>query len=402
MHLECKVSFVPQNGKHKWCRAKIGVASQSGAGYILISSSTLKEKLKVTDIAKLFVSQSRPLITINFSRPSKELMIECTDLQQVKVLALTVNSLRKGEPISLKLPTLGHLERNQALNCNPTSLSVKGPKYDIRELANQSLLKVTYEGVKLLPKGIWKLSRLSELHLIKCALTEIPERMGNLSASLTFLNLGNNDLKRLPGNLFALRNLKHLSVSSNQLTVIPLEIVLLQSLVSLDLSHNKLRKIPFTITALSQLRDLNVAHNELEYLSHSVMKPTNPKFKLASFDFSGNKCSEQFIQRLSNFRTSADRSNLPTLFNRSASVCLKSLINFRMMHCTLPATVYDYMQINTNYCGLCRRAANGRPIVGQVYWDYNWSSVAMTVTQDGPSRKLPVIAFHCFHCSLRS
>lgn len=405
MHLDCKASFVPTNSKPRYCDSKVGVGEKNGVGYVVLWSNTTAERLKVDDISSIFSSNSKPLLTVTFRRPAKVLSITSTDIK-IKQFAVLLKTLReKGTKESSQLPHIESLETKLRKDgIEPKSLSVVGFDFNPRELANQSLKIVKFEKTKLLPKLLWRLSNLSELHLTNCSLSEVPERLVNLGATLTYLRLSNNSIKEMDGNVFrGLRQLTHLNVSNNEISVLPLEILLLKNLISLNISRNKVRKVPFTLSALSQLKDLNVSENELQYLPLSVLKPRNPRFKPSTFDFAGNASSDAFRARLQVWHDTKkpDSAHLPSLLDRSAAAALRSLVNINVMHITLPKTVYDYVQLNSNQCHFCMRACIGAIFITEISWTFDWNSFAATVHSDARCRRMPVIAYACWRCAHR-
>lgn len=343
------------------------------------------------------------MITIRFTRPAKDLTIELASSQLLRRFAPALSALRRGDKID-DLPSFDELQEVTKTKdeVKPRSLNVVAANYHQRELANQSLERAIFEKTKLLPKGLWQLSKLTELHLINCALTEVPERLVNLGETLAYLKMTSNCLKSLPASLFfKLKKLKHLNVAQNELQVIPLEIVALKQLVSLDVSRNHLRKLPFTLAGLCHLKDLNVSNNLLEYLPACVMvRSASPNFRPVSADFSGNRSSHEFVGRLTSWPQVGDRQSVPTLLEKAASSALRLFRNLKLMDSWLPVTVYDYVQAKNNWCHTCNRPTCGPVIVDKVNWRYDWSSFAETIVSDGASSRLPVVHFKCWQCSM--
>ena len=347
----------------------------------------------------------QPLVTIKFKHPRKELSVIFDSGQDFKHFANALSAFRKGEPHDLtqKLPSLSQLKNTKA-RPPVTSMSVKADNFDQRELKNQSLQRVIFEETKRIPKRLWELEKLTELHLTNCSLEEMPERLVNLK-SLVSLNISNNRITQIPSNLLlALSNIKHLNLSHNQIEIIPLEILSLKQLITLNIAWNKVRKLPLTITTLSQLKDLNISHNELQYLPYSVMKPANPRFKLANFDFSGNRCDQEFLDRLKNWPTRPSNSlergcKFPSLKNRSATIAIRKASNFKVMHFALPGTVYEHIQSCTNLCATCKKPYTGVSYISRVHYSFDWLSFAHKVQYCSGCVRLPVVEYNCWYCA---
>ncbi len=76
------------------------------------------------------------------------------------------------------------------------------------------------------------------------------------------LDLSNQNLKRIPTEIFELKGLKELNLAGNKLTEIPSAFEALKSLQTLDISNNDFKEgFPFVLYKLRQLRKLNVSHN---------------------------------------------------------------------------------------------------------------------------------------------
>ncbi|TXT60334.1 MAG: putative Leucine-rich repeat domain protein [Promethearchaeota archaeon] len=117
-------------------------------------------------------------------------------------------------------------------------------------------------------------------HMLK----KLPGIIGFLR-NLRTLNLKLNKLKILPNTLTRLASLKHLDISNNQLAYLPEKIHHLINLETLDVSHNNLRELPNSIIALKKLTSLNLSHNKLNKLPESLESLE----KLEFLNLHGNK-----------------------------------------------------------------------------------------------------------------
>ncbi|NES68255.1 MAG: leucine-rich repeat protein [Okeania sp. SIO2D1] len=102
-------------------------------------------------------------------------------------------------------------------------------------------------------------------------ITEILTKIGELE-HLEWLDLSNNQLTKIPAELFAnLIELRQLDLSHNQLTTIPESITKrLYDLKRLNLSHNQFTAIPESITNFDDLTELDLSHNQLTTIPGSI------------------------------------------------------------------------------------------------------------------------------------
>ena len=88
------------------------------------------------------------------------------------------------------------------------------------------------------------ISTIQKVDLSGCNLTEIPTKIFELSASLTELNLGNNNLSDLPDKMASLTNLRILFFANNQFRTFPSILGKMRSLFMISFKSNKLESIP--------------------------------------------------------------------------------------------------------------------------------------------------------------
>lgn len=335
--------------------------------------------------------------------------------------AQTITSLKRGDDKRLAeaVPPVEVIDSR--LKLQPKTLIVEGNSYDIRLLANNQLERVTFTGTKLLPKGIWKLEFLNELHLNKCNLAEFPDRIYNLSQSLSILDLSNNKITKVDPRLAIMfKHLKHLNLSCNEIRVIPLELVFIKSLLHFDISRNQIQKVPFTIGLMKSLKQLNLSHNRLDHFPESIIRPLTNTAKLLlrldTFDLSGNQvtaadlqsgpgrsfCRSESWQRLREaYPNQVDfHVSPPSLFEISARSVLKCTKAYRVLHCWLPRTVYDYLQDHAALCSCCTAACvayRSQLVPGPGHY----SILANTVQSDAATTRIPIVRFLCWQCELK-
>ena len=289
------------------------------------------------------------------------------------------------------------------LRHRPKTYVVEGNEYDIRAFANNSLEKVMFnKTTSLLPKGIFRLEFLKELHLTNCGLEEIPERIVSLKGTLSTLNLSNNKIRKIDAKMLCcLRQLSLLNISHNTIQVLPLELVFLRNLSVLDVSFNFISRIPFTIGLLNKLRVLNLSHNILQYFPQSILSPPLMAIKLQrlrldSLDLSGNNPVSSFRET----GTSLETSKPPSLLQLASRMTIRATFALKMIQEWLPYTVYDYLQENSCICSSCHGpSVASDSIITSLSGHY--SLLSNTVVSDTSTLTLPVVSFICPVCRLK-
>lgn len=124
------------------------------------------------------------------------------------------------------------------------------------------------------------------------------------TASKNTLNLSNQQLTKIPNNVFSQTNLTELNVANNQLTgAIQAEIRQLKNLRVLNASNNLMTGVPAEIGQLSNLQILDLSNNQLTGLPNELGNLKN----LETLNISGNNYSTQDLDNIS--------KNLPTSVN---------------------------------------------------------------------------------------
>ena len=117
--------------------------------------------------------------------------------------------------------------------------------------------------------------RVVELDLEEFGLTgAVPAEIGQLTL-LTWLELGNNQLRSVPTEIGQLTALKGLDLRGNLLTSLPAEIGQLTALRGLNLGGNQLRSVPTEIGQLTALKGLDLRGNHLTSLPAEIGQLTS-------------------------------------------------------------------------------------------------------------------------------
>jgi hypothetical protein len=123
-------------------------------------------------------------------------------------------------------------------------------------------LDLSNNNLAQLPPEIGQLSRLIVLNVAFNKLTALPPEFTDL-VKLRILNLADNsDLKKVPPEVFELRELTALDLARTNLVEIPPAIEQLSKLTKLHLPRNRLGKLPPEIGHLTRLNSLHVSRNE--------------------------------------------------------------------------------------------------------------------------------------------
>ncbi len=144
----------------------------------------------------------------------------------------------------------------------------------IANLANLTTLDLTSNEITVIPDEIAQLVNLTTLYLYGNQITAIPDAIANL-ANLSELNLNSNRITSIPDAIANLANLTELSLWNNQITAIPDAITKLENLTELYLSGNRIRAIPDSIANLANLTELYLSGNRIRAIPDSIANLAN-------------------------------------------------------------------------------------------------------------------------------
>ena len=113
------------------------------------------------------------------------------------------------------------------------------------------VLDLKRKEIQHIPSGFCQLdfSSLKYLYLEGNVLCSLPEDFFTCLASLEWLDLRNNKLRKIPNNVGEHKKLKTLLLGRNQLTVLPAEMGFLKTLTGLNLSENPLEEPPHSVVS---------------------------------------------------------------------------------------------------------------------------------------------------------
>lgn len=142
-------------------------------------------------------------------------------------------------------------------------LNVNTTKID---LSNQNLSKI--------PEEIFELKNLKKLILRNNKIRVIPQEIEKLKRLQT-LDLSGNNISNFYAKICSLRNLKILNLNHNKIKTFPIQIKNLNKLTCLHISHNKISKISNEIYNLQNLRELNISHNKITRIDNQLINLKN-------------------------------------------------------------------------------------------------------------------------------
>lgn len=116
----------------------------------------------------------------------------------------------------------------------------------------------------------------NKLDLSNQQLTKIPNNVFN-QTNLEELNVSNNKITgAIQAEIRHLQKLKVLNASNNLMTGVPAEFGQLQNLEILDLSNNQLTGLPYELGNLKNLKTLNISGNNYSTLDLGIIKEKLP------------------------------------------------------------------------------------------------------------------------------
>eukprot|EP01043_Picozoa_sp_COSAG02_P066053 COSAG02_NODE_10157_length_2007_cov_1.589099_1_plen_563_part_01 len=167
---------------------------------------------------------------------------------------------------------------NQQTGETPLSLAAAGGHQQVVEALREALLRsdADLSAEAQLPLGSYRLGDAAVETLLRQRLRE--------GCALVFLDLGANDLTRLPAEIGKLANLQTLKLRDNDLAELPPELLELGSLVFLDLGANDLTRLPPEIGKLANLQTLKLQDNDLAELPPELLELQ----RLTAIELDGN------------------------------------------------------------------------------------------------------------------
>jgi len=142
-------------------------------------------------------------------------------------------------------------------------LNVNTTKID---LSNQNLTKI--------PEEIFEFKNLKKLILRNNKIKVIPQEIEKLK-KLETLELSGNNINNFYSKVCTLKKLKILNLNNNKIKTIPIQIKQLTNLLSLHFANNSIFELPKEVFYLEKLRELDISNNNIEKLNSNIMTLQN-------------------------------------------------------------------------------------------------------------------------------
>lgn len=335
MKLACSVfvnnrslSTLALNSKQKYVKSTLALCKHPNSENYCIILFTSQNKTgtkytvkgNISQILTRFINDGKA--TIQFKIPTHDMFVQCDVIQlkgflhllkrvlenKISPKELTCSSMSV-TPISTKdippkklvirsrseYPSKGFPRTLESLYIN----DIKRCSLDrgILQLTKLKILDLSQNCIEFLPEEL-NVLHLNELILSSNYLNKSTPKQwawmgGNLSKSLTLLNLESNNLKYLPEQLVKLDKLITLNINSNELTALPTGLGNLRNLKVLIASNNSLSILPGSIKRC-HFQLLNLCNNNfISYRQNNVSVTTPKNFPVPTLkEYSGKKVIE--------------------------------------------------------------------------------------------------------------
>ncbi len=185
------------------------------------------------------------------------------------------------------------LENIQKLDFSNNSIkslsfaTLSNTSYEILDFSNNKIVEIPHEfsdnvieiylnnnRIKSISDQIWKTEKLRNVRLNNNAIAKI--EVSGVFRSIDFenqlkINLSNNKLESLPGNIFSgLENIQKLDFSNNSIKSLNSDTFLKTSIETLDFSNNKIVQIPREFS--DNLKEIYLNNNRIKTISDQIFK----------------------------------------------------------------------------------------------------------------------------------
>ena len=134
---------------------------------------------------------------------------------------------------------------------------------------NISKLDLSNQNLKEIPKEIFALKNLKKLILRNNQIKIIPSDIERLKR-LETLDLSGNNISNFYAKICSLTNLKILNLNNNKIKSLPIQIANLQNLLSLHISNNIITVVPQEIYKLKKVRELDISNNSISVIDNNI------------------------------------------------------------------------------------------------------------------------------------
>ena len=206
--------------------------------------------------------------------------------EPVRVISLRKNNISRLPENMFQFPTLKNLNM---LNLDFNQISYLFPR-QFPHLPNLRVLGLSFNKLKQIESGLFASNRISELNLIGNELNTLPDdlMLGTISSTLKLLKLGRNKLTEINDCLLTPNKsgdispvLEYLDVSHNQPRELPSNLFdssLWLSLKDLHVGHNNISDLPpslFHSLFLQNIESIDLSFNSLKLLPGNMLHSSN-------------------------------------------------------------------------------------------------------------------------------
>eukprot|EP00939_MAST-03C_sp_MAST-3C-sp1_P003827 g3827.t1 len=183
---------------------------------------------------------------------------------------------------------------------------------DLGRVKTLQFLFLNGNALTCVPASLGDLLGLVELRLQENKISSLPEGLFRSHSAMSVLHLSSNMLRSLPRSIKYLTHLTELRVAHNELTSVPSELGCLKKLRRLDVGYNRLRALPDSIGKLSRLRELRASNNDITALPTTLTNCVELRVLLLSenaklTDLVRNFASLAYLERLDASKCAIER-----------------------------------------------------------------------------------------------
>ncbi|XP_063921784.1 leucine-rich repeat protein 1 [Zophobas morio] len=335
-HVKSTLALCKRPNSEDYCIIHFTNQNKTGTKYNI--------KGNVSQILTRFINDGKA--TIQFKMPPHDLYVQGDVIQLKGFLHLLKRVLEnKVSPKELTYSSMSVMPVTTK-DIAPKKLVIrKRSEYPIRGLPRTlELLYINDISKYSVDKGILQLCKLKILDLSNNCIEFIPEELNVLH--LSELNLGSNNLYKsnpkqwtwMGGNLST--SLTLLNIESNKLTYLSDQIVKLRNLITLNVNNNQLTFITHGIGSLKNLKILIASNNSLSVLPGSIKKCHLQLLNL---------CNNSFTSTRQNNVVVSVPNNLPVYSLKECAA--RRILELRLTYspAIIPYTLVHYLDY-AKYC----------------------------------------------------
>jgi len=261
--------------------------------FLMLSNNNNKQGVKYlirNNVSNMFTKMiNEGKSTIRFKEPPHDICIKCEDILQLKSFLMVIKKTMDGADCEkLTLSALQPVSTKQIEG--PKKKLVVAKRGDYPSKGFPSTLQYLFiNGIRLakFDSRILKLASLTKLDLSNNEIAILPDTF-ELMINLCDLNLSKNRISKIPRGLccqILAGKLKSLNLSENMIEMLPNYFCQLTQLVTLNVNKNKLRLLPPSFGKIKYLKHLEAEGNFLKVLPGSFARLKLEVLNISNNDF---------------------------------------------------------------------------------------------------------------------